>query len=439
MKKVLNYAKANPIVIMLVAVSIVVGLTTDNFFSWSNLGNLMSNTTIRFIIALGVSGCLITKGTDLSAGRQVGLAGCIAGILIQRGDYTGRLFPNIPEMNIFVVLVIVVIIGIIIGGINGLIIAILKVPPFIATLGMQTIVYGLALTLTNAQPIGGFQKIYTQLVTGRIGSTDGFYLPYLFFVALFFGLLFWFIYNKTRHGKYMYAIGGNEVAAEVSGVNTKKTTISIYVIAGVMYAIAGWLLAAKSGGASSGLALIVTNAQPIGGFQKIYTQLVTGRIGSTDGFYLPYLFFVALGFGLLFWFIYNKTIHGKYMYAIGGNEVAAEVSGVNTKRTTISIYLIAGVMYAIAGWLLAAKAGGASSGLAQGYELEAIAGCTIGGVSTTGGIGTVPGIVIGVLVFELLKIVLQFLGVNPYYNYIVQGLVIVVAVALDIRKNTRKK
>lgn len=96
-------------------------------------------------------------------------------------------------------------------------------------------------------------------------------------------------------------------------------------------------------------------------------------------------------------------------------------------------------MYAIAGWLLAAKAGGASSSLGMGYELEAIAGCTIGGVSTTGGIGTVPGVLVGVLVFEMLKIVLQFLGVNPYYNYIVQGLVIVIAVALDIRKNIKKK
>ena len=329
MKKVLDYFKGNPIVIMLVAVAIIVGVTTDNFFSWSNLGNLISNTTIRFIIALGVSGCLITKGTDLSAGRQVGLAGCLAGILIQRADYAGRLLPNFPELNIFVVLGIVVIIGAFIGTINGVVVSILKVPPFIATLGMQTIVYGLALIITNAQPIGGFQKIYTELITGRLGSAKGFYLPYLFFVALFFGILFWFIYNKTRHGKYMYAIGGNEIAAEVSGVNTKKTLISIYMRAGIMYAIAGWLLAAKSGGASSGLA--------------------------------------------------------------------------------------------------------------QGYELEAIAGCTIGGVSTTGGIGTVPGIVIGVLVFELLKIVLQFLGVNPYYNYIVQGLVIVVAVALDIRKNMKKK
>ena len=96
-------------------------------------------------------------------------------------------------------------------------------------------------------------------------------------------------------------------------------------------------------------------------------------------------------------------------------------------------------MYAIAGYLLAAKSGGASSSLGSGYELEAIAGCTIGGVSTTGGIGKVSGILIGFLVFELLKIILQFLGVNPYYNYVAQGIVIVVAVALDIKKYVQKK
>jgi len=141
----------------------------------------------------------------------------------------------------------------------------------------------------------------------------------------------------------------------------------------------------------------------------------------------------------VFWFIYNKMRFGKYMYAIGGNDIAAEVSGVNTTRTLIRIYTTAGIMYAVAGYLLAAKSGGASASMGQGYELEAIAGCTIGGVSTTGGIGTVPGILIGVLVFELLKIILQFLGVNPYYNYVVQGLVIVLAVALDIRKYIAKK
>ena len=328
-KKAWKVVSGNPIVFLLIIAAIVVGCVTDNFFSWANLSNLMSNTAVRFLIALGVSGCLITKGTDLSAGRQVGFAAVVAGILCQRGDYNGRLWKWAPEMPIGVVLLIVLAIGLIWGLINGLIVTRLHVPPFIATLGTQTIIYGISLVISDAQPIGGFQKVYTTLINGRIGNVRGFHLPYLLFVAAVFGLLFWFIYNKTRHGKYMYAIGGNDVAAEVSGVNTTRTLLRIYATAGIMYAVAGYLLAAKSGGASASMG--------------------------------------------------------------------------------------------------------------QGYELEAIAGCTIGGVSTTGGIGTVPGILIGVLVFELLKIILQFLGVNPYYNYVVQGLVIVLAVALDIRKYIAKK
>ena len=328
-KKAWKVVSGNPIVFLLIIAAIVVGCVTDNFFSWANLSNLMSNTAVRFLIALGVSGCLITKGTDLSAGRQVGFAAVVAGILCQRGDYNGRLWKWAPEMPIGVVLLIVLVIGLIWGLLNGLIVTRLHVPPFIATLGTQTIIYGISLGISDAQPIGGFQKVYTTLINGRIGNVRGFHLPYLLFVAAVFGLLFWFIYNKTRHGKYMYAIGGNDVAAEVSGVNTTRTLLRIYATAGIMYAVAGYLLAAKSGGASASMG--------------------------------------------------------------------------------------------------------------QGYELEAIAGCTIGGVSTTGGIGTVPGILVGVLVFELLKIILQFLGVNPYYNYVVQGLVIVLAVSLDIRKYIAKK
>ena len=328
-QKFVRLVTRNPIVFLLLIAAVVVGCIKDNFFSWANLSNLISNTAVRFLIALGVSGCLITKGTDLSAGRQVGFAAVIAGILCQRGDYTGRLWKTVPEMNIFLVLLICIVIGFIWGAVNGVIITKLHVPPFIATLGTQTIIYGISLVISDAQPIGGFQKIYTQLINGRIGSPRSFHLPYLLFVALVFGIIFWVIYNKTRFGKYMYAIGGNEVAAEVSGVNTTRTLMRIYITAGIMYAIAGYLLAAKSGGASASLG--------------------------------------------------------------------------------------------------------------QGYELEAIAGCTIGGVSTTGGIGTVPGILIGVLVFELLKIITQFLGINPYYNYVVQGLVIVLAVALDIRKYIAKK
>ena len=329
-QKIWALIKGNPIVVMMALASLIVGFTIPNFFSPENLNVLLGNTTIRFIIALGVSGCLITKGTDLSAGRQAALAATLTGVMVQKIDYTGRLFTWMPEMNMWVTLLIVMVIGACIGLITGSIVAYLKVPPFIATLGIQNIVYGINLIYTGAQPIGSFHQQFKDFFNWKI-------LPF----------------------------------------------------------------------------------------------------GTFKGF-SGYILF-AFVFGLLFYFLYNKTTHGKYMYAIGGNENAAEVSGVNVKKKLVTIYVIASVMYAFAGFLMTGKSGGASASMGVSYELEAIAGCTIGGVSTTGGIGTVPGILVGVLVFELLKIILQFLGVNPNFNYIVQGLVVITAVAMDIRKYVAKK
>ena len=183
-----------------------------------------------------------------------------------------------------------------------------------------------------------------------------------------------------------------------------------------------------------GICLVYTDATPIGGYRDDYTYVATGRFLG-----IPFLFWIALIVGLIMWFLYNMTPHGKYMYAIGGNEQAAEVSGVNVKKTKIIIYVMAGVLYALAGFLLGAKAGGTSVNMGQGYELEAIAACTIGGVSANGGVGRVGGILVGVLVFEALKICLQFLGVDPAYTFVAQGLVIIIAVALDLRKYLAKK
>jgi len=329
-QRIWAYIKGNPIVVMMALVSLIVGCTIKNFFSLHNFNVLMGNTTIRFLIALGVSGCLITKGTDLSAGRQAALAATLTGVMVQRADYAGRLFSWMPEMNMWVVLLIVVGIGAAIGTLTGWIVSYLSVPPFIATLGIQTIVYGINLIYTNAQPIGGFSQPFKDFFNWRILA-----------------------------------------------------------------------------------------------------------IGDFKGF-SGYILF-ALVFGVLFWFMYNNTTHGKYIYAIGGNENAAEVSGVNVKARKTMIYMTAGIMYAFAGFLMTGKSGGASASMGVSYELEAIAGCTIGGVSTTGGIGTVGGMLVGVLVFELLKIIMQFIGVDPNYNYIVQGLVVIVAVAMDIRKYVAKK
>ena len=127
------------------------------------------------------------------------------------------------------------------------------------------------------------------------------------------------------------------------------------------------------------------------------------------------------------------------MYAIGGNENAAQVAGVNVPATLIRIYVLAAILYALGGFLLGAKAGGASTATGFGYELEAIAACTIGGVSVTGGRGKVSSAIIGVAVFELLKVALQYLGMNANAQYIAIGVVIFIAISLDIRKYIARK
>lgn len=326
-KKVKEFILNNAVIILMLAAVAVVGCLRDNFFSAYNAKNLISNTAARFIVALGVSGCLITKGTDLSAGRMVGLAACLSATFMQRFDYTSKVYPDMPELPILGVFVGVVLICMVFGLANGMVVSLLNVPAFIATLGMQTVVYGICLVYTGAQPIGGLRADYTNISSGSLFGIT--WIPYLGIIALILGLIMWFVYNKTPHGKHMYAIGGNESAAEVSGINTTKTKLIIYVTAAALYGIAGFLYGAKSGGAS-----------------------------------------VNLG---------------------------------------------------------------------QGYELEAIAGCTIGGVSTNGGVGRISGILVGVLVFELLKIAMQFMGLETSYTYIVQGIVIIFAVALDIRKYVAKK
>lgn len=323
-KRITGFLSDNAITVMIMVLVIFVGFTRENFISENNLTNLLINTSTRFIIACGVSGCLITKGTDLSAGRAVGMAACTAALLLQKVDFSDRILKNFPDFPVIGGLVITILVTGIFGILSGSVIAFLKVPPFITTLGVQTIIYGITLVVTNAKPMGGYKQSYLDVATTKFGA-----IPLLAIIALAVGVFMWFLYNKTRHGKYMYAIGGNETAASVAGVNVPATLIRIYFLAACLYGLAGFLVGARAGGAS-----------------------------------------VQTGFG---------------------------------------------------------------------YELEAIAACTIGGVSTNGGVGRVPGILIGVLVFEILKISLQFLGVNPSYTFIVQGVVIIVAVALDLRKYLGKK
>lgn len=323
-QKIKDFLINNGVIIIMFILVIYTGLTSNNFLTGSNLSNILTNMSARLVIALGIAGCVITAGCDLSAGRMIGFGSCIAGVLLQRMDYSNKFFPDMEPLNWFVALIIVMLITACFGAVTGFFIAYLHVPPFIATLAMMEIVYGIYLIFTNATPLGGYIKSYTDLATGKFLGIN-----FLIWIAIIVAIITWFIFNMTRHGKYMYAIGGNPQAAEVAGVPVKLTLLLIYMKAAAMYGLAGFMLGAKAGGASVNLGL--------------------------------------------------------------------------------------------------------------GYEMEAIAACTIGGVSVTGGRGKVSSAIIGVAVFELLKAALQYLGVDANAQYIAIGIIIFVAISLDIRKYVAKK
>jgi methyl-galactoside transport system permease protein len=312
------------IVLVLAGLVLAIGIVESSFLSIDNIDNILRISSVRVIIALGVGGILITRGTDLSAGRTVGLCACIAASLMQRPDYASRMFPDLPQLPLIVPILAALGAGLLVGLLNGLVVAFLRVPPFIATLGTMVVVYGVCSLYVDRPPRG---------------------------------------------------------------------------------------------------------AMPIGGLRDDFTGLGTGTWAG-----VPKLIVIAGVVLFLYWVILNWTRPGKNFYAIGGNPDAAKVSGVNVKANLILVYMLGGLMYGLAGVLLAARSGGATNNYGLMYELDAIAAAVIGGVSTAGGVGTVTGMLTGVLIFQVLDNGLVVLGVSPYWQQIVKGIIIVAAVGIDIRK-----
>ncbi len=178
------------------------------------------------------------------------------------------------------------------------------------------------------------------------------------------------------------------------------------------------------------------SSQPIGGVMNSITNLGSGLIGSIK---FPIVLLIAISVVLITWFIMAKTRLGRNTYAIGGNSEAAMVSGIRVSRVQLSIYTLAGLMFGLAGFLESARTGGATSAYGMSYEFDAISACVVGGVSNMGGIGTVPGMVVGVLVFGVINYGLTFIGVNPYWQQIIKGAIIIAAVGIDMSKNRKRK
>ncbi len=328
-----NFLLDNVIYIVLAILIIGIVIKEPTFLSINNFRNILAQSSTRIIIALGIGGILILGGTDLSAGRMVGLAAVVSASLLQATDYAYRIYPNLQELPLWLPIVIVMILCGIVGIVNGVVVSNFKVPPFIATMGMMIIVYGL-------------NSIYFDRPT--------------------------------------------------------------------------------------------TGAAPIGGLSQKFTKFAQGSI--FEGKYsVPYLIIYAIVISAIIWVVWNKTRLGKNMYAIGGNSEAASVSGVNVVRNIIIIYMLAGILYGFAGALEAGRVGSATNNTGNMYELDAIAACVVGGVSLSGGVGRVSGIITGVIIFTVINYGLAFIGVSPYIQYIVKGAIIIGAVAFDMIKHKRKQ
>ena len=179
-------------------------------------------------------------------------------------------------------------------------------------------------------------------------------------------------------------------------------------------------------------------AQALSTFDPTFLNVAAGAIYIGEiRIPLVVIYFIVLA--AIVWVIWNKTKLGKNMFAVGGNTEAAAVSGVNVAKTIMLVYLMAGVLYGIASFLEAARitAVGANTGL--NYETDAISAVVVGGVSFSGGVGTIQGVVIGAVIMQAIVYALQFLGVNPYIQYIIRGLIIILAVSIDVRKYIVKK
>ncbi len=181
------------------------------------------------------------------------------------------------------------------------------------------------------------------------------------------------------------------------------------------------------------------SAQALSTFDQNFIDIVSKTVKISDSIKIPYVIFYFILCAVIMHIVWTRTKLGKNMFAVGGNPEAAAVSGVNVPKTIMLVFLVAGVCYGIAAFLEAARVQSVGANTGINYELDAISACVIGGVSFSGGVGTIPGVVVGSIILQAINYSLYFLGINAYLQYIIKGLIIILAVSIDVRKYIAKK
>ena len=324
-----NFLTNNAIMLALLALVVVICFIEPRFMQIQVLLDILTQSSTRMIIALGICFTLLIAGTDLSAGRMVGLAAVVSTSMLQTATYANRFYPDLPQLPVFLPIIVAIIACMLFGTLNGFLVAKYDMHPFIATLAVQVMIFGACSLYFDMPP---------------------------------------------------------------------------------------------------------NSSQPIGGIRPDFSAIGQTKLFGRISVLVP----IAVVFTIAIWFVLNKTVFGKNVYAIGGNREAAVVSGVNVFKTIMGIFILASFMYGVGGVLEAARTAGATNNYGDGYELDAIAACVVGGVSLNGGIGTVGGIISGVLIFTVIQYGLQFIGVSPMWQQVIKGIIIAIAVAIDLSKYRRK-
>lgn len=389
-----NYSavfKKYAMAIVLVLVIILFYILTNKAILYpQNINNLLSQNAYVFVLATGMLLCILTGGNiDLAVGSVVCFAGAVGGVVLDK------------DMNFIAAFAIMLLIGLAVGMWQGFWIAFVNVPPFIATLAGMYAFRGLSNVVLGGQAInlakmdsflntfGGGANCY---IPGSTVSLLGNDVNVTCMAAGIIGIAIYLI--MTIYGRVNTKKRGYETAPLVGDV-TKMVIIS---------------------------AVVLYLTYKLAAYQGIPTSLI-------------WVLLVVIAFG----YVTQKTTIGRDLYAVGGNKKAAQLSGVNVKKVYFFAYSFMGLLSGLAGTLTIARAASAQPTYGQGYEMDAIGACFIGGASAYGGIGTVPGVIIGALLMGVINQGMSICGVDANYQKAVKGLVLLGAVIFDVVSKKEKK
>ena len=296
----------NALYILMAVFIIFTAIVNKNFLSPSSITNIVMLAAVSLPMALGIGGCIVLTGTDLSAGRVFGLAAAMSAAFLQSRAASKVIFEHLPQTTgiwIIAVMLLVMIAGALVGLVNGFFVAKFSLHPFIVTLATQLITYGVILMFfqingNGGGPISNVAQEFKDAVSGSAIKIKAWNIsiPWYVIFAILLVALMWVIWNKTRFGKNMFAVGSNMEAAKVSGVNVFLTTMLVHTLAGAMYGYAGFVEAARLGSITAGTGLNnecdAIAACVIGGVSFVGG---TGNIGGiVVGVFVLRIIFVAL-------------------------------------------------------------------------------------------------------------------------------------------------